>query len=149
MLSIQYPRDRRGPLIARIDIVVGQTAANLAPNGRRVGLGLEPDEGERRPPGKLIGRERLRQPVIEKRHRAGRERERLPGPADDLQTAALKLAIVADLERPESVLGREVQHHVSASPEIGGIARLDIPGETPRRKVLEPVVDDRFFGPAG
>ena len=68
-----------------------------------------------------------------------------PGPADDLEAAALKLAVVADLERAESPLGRVVEHHVAAAAEIGGVARLDVPGEVPGREVLEPVVDDRLL----
>ena len=120
-----------GPFAARVDVVVRQPAANLAPNRGRVGTGLEPDDGERRSPGELIGRKRLRQPIIEKRDRAGRERESLAGAADDLEPATLKLAIVADLEWTEPALGREVEHHVAAAPEIGRVARLDIPREIP------------------
>ena len=140
---------RARPLVPRVDVVVGQPAADLAPDGRRVGSRLEPDDDERRPPGKLVRRERLRQPIVEERDRAGRERERLSGPADDLEPAALKLAVVADLERTEPPLGRGVEHHVPAAAEVGRVARLDVPGETPGREVLEPVVDTDSFAPVG
>ena len=65
--------------------------------------------------------------------------QRLAGAADDLQALPDDLAVVADRERAEALLGRVVEEEVVAAPQVGQVPLDDVPGQVPAREVLEGV----------
>ncbi|CAK0766951.1 phosphoserine phosphatase RsbU/P [uncultured Gammaproteobacteria bacterium] len=105
-----------------VDIVVGQAAAQFRADRRDVRAGCQLDDDVGGPPGQGDGVDGLGNAIIHEHDRAGGERDRLAGAADDFQAVFHNFPVFADGKRAEigARRGLRLRTHFETSSELGG-----------------------------